>query len=79
MPKERTRKIISTAKVTQNLTLKAPVSLEINFSNKTACVLDDFDIFCYNSSNLQQNWKLPRPDMFPAFECEFRFKVSITI
>lgn len=73
MPKERTRKIISTAKVTHNQMLKAPVSLEIDFSNKTACVLDDFEIFCYNSSNLHQKWKLPSPDIFPASECEFRF------
>lgn len=72
MPKERTRKIISTAKVTQELMLKAPVSLEIDFSNKTACVLDDFEISCYNSSNLLQKWKLPSPDFFQSFECEFR-------
>lgn len=72
MPKERTRKIISTAKVTQDLPLKAPVSLEIDFLNNTACVLDELEIFCYNSSNLLQKWKLPSPGMFPAFECKFR-------
>lgn len=77
MPKERTRKIISTAKVTQDLPLKAPVSLEIDFLNKTACVLDELDIFCYNSSNLLQKWKLPSPDMFPAYECKFRCNIFL--
>lgn len=71
MPRERTRKIISTVKITQDSPLKAPVSLEIDFENKTTCVLDEWEIFCYNSSNLLQKRKLPSPDVFPVFEREF--------
>lgn len=58
--------------ITQGLKLNAPISMEINFLNHSVCVLEDFEIICYNPSNFAEKWKLPNPDFLPAFECKFR-------
>lgn len=56
---------------TQTLNLNAPISMEVNFPNRSICVLEKFEIFCYDSGNFDKFWKLPSPDFFPAFESEF--------
>lgn len=58
--------------ITQGLKLNAPISMEINFLNHSVCVLEDFEINCYNPSNFAEKWKLPNPDFLPAFECKFQ-------
>lgn len=57
--------------LTQVLKLNAPISMEINFLNRTVCVLENFEIYCYNASDFLHKWKLPHPDFLPTFESKF--------
>lgn len=58
----------SPAILTQVLKLKNVITMEVNFMNRTVCVLENFDIFCYNVSNFMDKWKMPAPDFFPLYE-----------
>ncbi|KAG5677308.1 hypothetical protein PVAND_007077 [Polypedilum vanderplanki] len=51
--------------LTQVLKLKNLITMEVNFSNHTVCVLEDYEIFCYNVSNFMDKWKMPNPDFLP--------------
>ncbi|CRL03072.1 CLUMA_CG016407, isoform A [Clunio marinus] len=62
--------------LTQVLKLNAPISMEINFLNHSVCVLESFEIYCYNASDFLQKWKLPSPDFLPAFETTPSIMVS---
>jgi hypothetical protein len=59
--------------LTEVLKLNAPISMEIDFHNRSVCVLENFEIFCYNASNFLQKWKLPNPDFLPSFESEYNW------
>jgi hypothetical protein len=61
--------------LTQVLKLKNLITMEVNFANHTVCVMEDFDIFCYNVSNFMDKWKLPKPDFLPLFECELQLLI----
>lgn len=52
----------------QLLQLRSPISMDINYQNETACVLENSEITCYNSSNFQNKWVLPVPDLFPNLD-----------
>lgn len=44
--------------------------MEIDFFNRSVCVLENFEIFCYNASDFLQKWKMPSPDFLPSSESE---------
>lgn len=57
--------------LTEVLKLKNPISIELDFNNHSVCVLEHSEITCYNTSNFQQKWNLPSPDLFPNLERKF--------
>lgn len=57
----------------QVLKLKNLITMEVNFQNNTLCVMENFDIFCYNVSNFLDKWKLPTPDIMPISQCKIFF------
>lgn len=54
--------------LTQVLKLKNVITMEANFLNHTVCVMENFDIFCYNASNFLDKWKMPAPDFLPLYQ-----------
>jgi hypothetical protein len=58
------------APLTSVLKLKAPIGMEIDYFNRSVCVLENFEIFCYNASDFLQKWKMPSPDFLPSPESE---------
>ena len=54
--------------LTQVLKLKNVITMEVNFLNHTVCVMENFDIFCYNASNFLDKWKMPAPDFLPLYQ-----------
>jgi hypothetical protein len=64
--------------LTQVLKLNAPISMEMDFLNHSVCVLENFEINCYNASDiLHKKWKLPQPDFLPTFECRFFINLNL--
>ncbi|KAL7046079.1 hypothetical protein ACKWTF_002468 [Chironomus riparius] len=50
--------------------------MEVDIRNHSVCVLENFEIYCYNVSNFMNKWKLPPPDFMPISQTSSNILIS---